>query len=132
VARPISYELEWMIWPFSLGVIMSSVALQTDRILIADLQAHLRPRFSFAGSPEEATPLRTYKNPDVSPNSCLKPAALFCSMSSPNGLRSIQLSPIFSIASQYATRKWFPPARELRGGKAVLRRTYQGVARYGF
>lgn len=76
-----------MIWPFSLGVIISGVALQTDRIIIADLPAHLRPRFSLAGSPEEATPLRTYKNPDVSPNSCFKPAALFCSMSSLNKLK---------------------------------------------
>lgn len=49
------------------GAIVSGVALQTDRFLIANLPAHLRPRFNLAGSQEEATQLRTYKNPDVFP-----------------------------------------------------------------
>ena len=96
MAKPISYELKWMIRP-SLGAIVSGVALQTDRFLIADLPAHLRPQFSLAGSPEEATQLRTYKNPDVFPNSCFTPAALFNSMSSSNKLKKYTIITYLSI-----------------------------------
>jgi len=109
-----------MTWPLSLGVIVSGVALQTDGFLIADLPAHLWPRFSLAGSPEEATQLRTYNNPHVFPNSCFTPAALFSSMSSPNKLKYTTIAYLFHCVT-IRNPKGSPSARSLRSGKAVLR-----------
>lgn len=100
----------------SLGAIVSGVPLQTDRFLIADLPAHLRARFSLAGSPEEATQLRTYKNPDVFPNSCFTPAALFNSMSSSNKLKKYTIITYLSICHNPKV-----VSIHFRSGKTVLR-----------